>query len=130
MRILVAEDNAINQRLAEALLGRDGHTVTIVADGAAAVAAAASETFDIILMDVQMPGMNGFDATTAIRLHECRLGQHTRIIAMTAHAMQGDRDRCLAAGMDGYLSKPLRVEDLRRVLADEGVSGGVETPGK
>jgi CheY-like chemotaxis protein len=117
MRVLVAEDNPVNQKLAEALLRREGQTVTIVGDGAAAVAEAARETFDLILMDVQMPGMNGLDATAAIRLDDRARGRHTRIVAMTAHAMLGDRERCLDAGMDGYLSKPIRPEELRRVLA-------------
>jgi two-component system, sensor histidine kinase and response regulator len=115
----VAEDNAINQLLAVALLTREGHTVTMVGDGAAAVEAAKRETPDVIFMDVQMPGMNGFDATAAIRAYERELGRHTRIVAMTAHAMEGDRERCLAAGMDSYISKPIRVGDLQRVLAAE-----------
>jgi two-component system, sensor histidine kinase and response regulator len=119
LRVLVAEDNAINQLLAVALLTREGHTVTMVGDGAAAVEAAKRETPDVIFMDVQMPGMNGFDATAAIRAYERELGRHTRIVAMTAHAMEGDRERCLAAGMDSYISKPIRVGDLQRVLAAE-----------
>jgi signal transduction histidine kinase/DNA-binding response OmpR family regulator len=118
MCVLVAEDNMVNQRLAAALLEREGHAVTVVDDGLAAVAAAMREEYDLILMDVQMPGMNGFDATAAIRDHDRESGRHTPIIAMTAHSMRGDRERCLAAGMDGYISKPIRLEDLRRVLGD------------
>jgi signal transduction histidine kinase/ActR/RegA family two-component response regulator len=116
MRVLLAEDNIVNQRVASALLEREGYTVTIVDSGVSAVAAAVLERFDAIFMDVQMPGMSGFDATAAIRRHERATGRHTRIIAMTAHAMQGDRDRCLAAGMDDYVAKPIRVDQLRRSL--------------
>ena len=108
----------MNQQVACGLLARDGHSVTIVDNGAAAVAAAANERFDAIFMDVQMPGMSGFEATAAIRCHEATTGRHTRIIAMTAHAMHGDRERCLAAGMDDYVAKPIRSEELRRSLAD------------
>jgi len=119
LRVLLAEDNPVNQRVASALLERDGHTVTVVANGAAAVSAAAGEDFDAIFMDVQMPEMSGFEATAAIRLREQKSGSHTRIIAMTAHTMQGDRERCLAAGMDGYIAKPVAVEALRRTLSVE-----------
>jgi signal transduction histidine kinase/ligand-binding sensor domain-containing protein/DNA-binding response OmpR family regulator len=126
-RILVAEDNRVNQHVAGALLRRDGHFVTIVDNGAAAVAAAAAGGFDVILMDVQMPQMNGFEATAAIRARERQTGAHTPIIAMTAHAMQGDRERCLEAGMDGYISKPISTEQLRRILAQENGAGGTET---
>jgi two-component system sensor histidine kinase/response regulator len=129
LHVLLAEDNVVNQTLAAGLLKRDGHRVTIVGDGRAAVAAAGAERLDAILMDVQMPEMSGFEATAAIRAHERAAGGHTRIIAMTAHAMQGDRERCLAAGMDDYISKPISVSDLRRVIMDvialtrDGVEG-------
>jgi CheY-like chemotaxis protein len=113
---LLAEDNVVNQALAAGLLKRHGHSVTVAADGRAAVAAAARQRFDAILMDVQMPEMSGFEATAAIRARERETGARTRIIAMTAHAMQGDRDRCLAAGMDDYISKPLKAGDLRRAI--------------
>ncbi len=116
-RILLAEDNEDNQRLAVALLERDGHVVTVVDNGEAAVAAAAKATFDVILMDIQMPMMSGLDATAAIRAHERTTGAHVPIIAMTAHALQGDRERCLAAGMDAYVPKPIRHHELRMVLA-------------
>ncbi|MDQ3440477.1 MAG: response regulator, partial [Planctomycetota bacterium] len=123
-RILVAEDNRVNQHVAGALLLRDGHFVTIVDNGHAAVAAAAAGGFDVILMDVQMPEMNGLDATAAIRANERQTGAHTLIIAMTAHAMQGDRERCLEAGMDGYISKPISSEQLRIALAEGAAAVG------
>jgi signal transduction histidine kinase/CheY-like chemotaxis protein len=111
-RILVAEDNIVNQRVASALLLKRGHQVTVVDNGLAAVAAAASGDYDLILMDVQMPGMDGFEATAAIRLAERSAGRHLPIIAMTAHALRGDAERCLERGMDGYLSKPLSAQRL------------------
>jgi two-component system sensor histidine kinase/response regulator len=110
--ILVAEDNPTNQKLVVLLLEQDGHRVTTVATGREAVAASGQGPFDVILMDVQMPDMDGFEATAAIRRREGAVGIHTPIVAMTAHAMTGDRERCLAAGMDAYVSKPLRLDDL------------------
>ena len=117
LRILLVEDNRVNQLVAKAFLKRDGHAVTIVDNGVLAVAAAIGTNFDAILMDLQMPEMGGLDATVAIRAHEQQTGAHVPIIAMTAHAMQGDRERCLAAGMDDYISKPISVADIRRVLS-------------
>ena len=106
-RILVAEDNVINQRIAQSLLTRRGHAVTVVNTGREALDALQREPFDVVLMDVQMPDMDGFEATAAIREWERESGSRVRIVAMTAHAMVGDRERCLAAGMDGYLPKPI-----------------------
>jgi signal transduction histidine kinase/CheY-like chemotaxis protein len=117
LRVLLAEDNGVNQALAAGLLRRDGHVVTIVDNGVAAVAAAATGMFDVVLMDVQMPEMSGLDATAGIRAHELTTGAHLPIIAMTAHAMEGDRNRCLAAGMDDYLAKPIGRDALRRAVA-------------
>ena len=111
LRVLLADDNRTNQRLVELLLERDHHQVTSVNSGRDAVAKAAAEPFDLILMDVQMPGMDGFAATAAIRERERHTGGHTPIVAMTAHAMAGDREKCLTAGMDAYLSKPIRPAD-------------------
>ncbi len=122
--ILLAEDNRVNQLVATALLRKDGHSVTVVADGAAAVAASMTTAFDAILMDVQMPEMSGLDAAAAIRARERVTGLHVPIIALTAHAMQGDRDRCLIAGMDDYLTKPLGIADLRRALAPLAAAAG------
>jgi CheY-like chemotaxis protein len=107
MKVLVAEDNVVNQKVAIGVLSTRGHDVTVVATGRKAVAALEHDTFDIVLMDVQMPEMDGFEATAAIRERERKTGGHVRIVAMTAHAMNGDRERCIDAGMDGYLSKPL-----------------------
>jgi signal transduction histidine kinase/CheY-like chemotaxis protein len=106
-RILLVEDNIINQRVATAMLTKRGHQVSLAQDGAEAVARLEQESFDLVLMDLQMPGMSGLEATAAIRKREQATGGHVRIIAMTARAMASDRDQCLAAGMDGYLSKPI-----------------------
>ena len=120
LRILVAEDNLINRAVASGILEKAGHVLVHVATGREAVEAFSDGSFDIILMDVQMPEMDGFEATRRIRELEGATGRHTRIVAMTAHAMAGDRERCLAAGMDDYVSKPLRKEDLLWAL--EGAS--------
>jgi signal transduction histidine kinase/ligand-binding sensor domain-containing protein/CheY-like chemotaxis protein len=122
LRVLVAEDNLVNQKIAAALLARDGHQVTIVGNGQEAVNAAATGQFDAVLMDVQMPVMNGLDATAAIRDAERGLPSRTAIIAMTAHAMEGDKERCLSAGMDDYVSKPISGAAIRRVLAHVAAS--------
>jgi two-component system, sensor histidine kinase and response regulator len=107
LRLLLAEDNVVNQRVAVGMLSARGHSVTVANNGVEALAALAGGTFDLVLMDVQMPVMGGLEATGEIRRRERESGTRVRIVAMTAHAMRGDRDRCLAAGMDGYLSKPI-----------------------
>jgi CheY-like chemotaxis protein len=108
LHILLAEDNAVNQRLAASLLERRGHKVTIAANGREALSALTAQPFDVVLMDVQMPEMGGFEATAAIRaLEQARKARRLPIIAMTAHAMKGDRERCLAAGMDNFVNKPI-----------------------
>ena len=112
LQILLAEDNVVNQRVAALLLERQGHTVTVAANGKEAIELWQSRPFDLILMDVQMPEMDGFQAAQEIRKMEAETGQHIPIIALTARAMKGDRERCLAAGMDGYLSKPIKVAEL------------------
>jgi PAS domain S-box-containing protein len=112
LRILVAEDNATNQKLVSTLLESRGHAVTVAPNGRVAVERSAAEAFDVILMDVQMPELGGLEATAEIRTREQSSGAHVPIVAMTAHAMTGDRERCLAAGMDAYVSKPLRQDDL------------------
>ena len=110
LRILLTEDNAVNQKLAIRFLEKMGHEVTIAINGKEAVDCAASEQFDLILMDIQMPFMGGVQATQLIRQSEKAAGRHTPIMAMTAHAMKGDREKYLASGMDGYVSKPIRTE--------------------
>ncbi|AMV38421.1 response regulator [Planctomyces sp. SH-PL62] len=116
LRLLLAEDNVVNQRLAVSLLEKRGHQVRVVGNGREALAALEGQSFDAVLMDVQMPEMDGFEATAAIRSRESASGGHTPIIAMTAHAMKGDRERCLAEGMDAYVAKPLRPQELFEVL--------------
>ena len=115
-RVLLAEDNLINQRIMASMLGRWGCAVTIAPDGQAALEALETQSFDVVLMDVQMPRMGGFEATRRIREKEQRSGAHVPIVALTAHAMTGDRARCLEAGMDDYLSKPLRSGELLEKL--------------
>ncbi|MBL8484260.1 MAG: PAS domain S-box protein, partial [Rhodocyclaceae bacterium] len=117
LNVLLAEDNPVNQTLALRLLDKLGHRATLANNGAEAVKLAAEHTFDVILMDVQMPEMGGFEATRHIRDFEAELRRHTPIIAMTAHALAGDREKCLAAGMDGYVSKPIQVPALVEALA-------------
>jgi CheY-like chemotaxis protein len=118
LRILLAEDNEINQRLAVAILQKRGHTVVVAGDGREALAILENQTIDLVLMDVQMPEMDGFAATAAIRQREKATGAHLPIVAVTAHAMKGDRENCLAAGMDAYVSKPLRAEELHNVIGE------------
>jgi two-component system, sensor histidine kinase and response regulator len=115
--ILLAEDNSVNQLLAVRMLEKRGHAVTVAGNGKEALAALEKQSFDVVLMDVQMPEMDGFEATAAIRAQEKRSGHHMPVIAMTAHAMVGDRERCLAAGMDDYITKPFKIEDLTELLA-------------
>jgi CheY-like chemotaxis protein len=120
LRILLAEDNVINRMVAVRLLEKRGHLVTVAVNGREVLAALEDPTsgpFDVVLMDVQMPEMDGFEATAAIRRNEKALGIHLPIVAMTAHAMKGDRERCLAAGMDGYVSKPIQAGDLFEAIA-------------
>ena len=116
LRILLAEDNVINRAVAAGILEKRGHSLVHAVNGREAVEAAKREPFDLILMDVQMPEMDGFEATHCIREFEQATGRHTPIAAMTAHAMAGDRERCLAAGMDDYISKPVRTAALKLVL--------------
>ena len=114
LRILLAEDNVVNQKVASRMLEKYGHSVTIASNGREALIAWERESFDLILMDVQMPEMDGLEASAAIRQKERVAGaaDRTPIIALTAHAMAGDRDACLAVGMDGFVTKPIRMDDL------------------
>jgi signal transduction histidine kinase/CheY-like chemotaxis protein/HPt (histidine-containing phosphotransfer) domain-containing protein len=120
-RVLLAEDNIVNQRVAMGLLTKRGHDVVLAENGREALHALEQGPFDVVLMDVQMPGMDGLEATAEIRRREATTGSHVRIVAMTAHAMNGDRDRCLSAGMDGYLSKPVNAAMLYAVVEDDSL---------
>jgi signal transduction histidine kinase/DNA-binding response OmpR family regulator/ligand-binding sensor domain-containing protein len=117
LRVLLAEDNAINQKLAVHLLEKHGHSVQVASDGVEAVAAVEAGEFDLVLMDVQMPNMSGLEAAAAIRTLERGTGKHIPIVAMTAHAMKGDQERCLEAGMDGYISKPIQPDHMMDAIA-------------
>ncbi len=120
MRVLVAEDNAVNQQVAVGLLERAGHSAVVAGNGREALALLEREAFDLVLMDVQMPELDGFETTAAIRERERATGAHVPIVAVTAHAMKGDAERCLAAGMDAYLTKPLEARKLRAVIVGVG----------
>ena len=116
LRVLLAEDNIVNQRLAVRLLEKRGHRVVVAATGLETLQALEKESFDLVLMDVQMPEMDGLEATVAIREKEKGTGLHQPIVALTAHAMKGDREKCMAIGMDGYLTKPIRPQELDQIL--------------
>ena len=116
LRVLVAEDNLVNQRLVVRLLEKRGHSVQVAVNGREALQALDKERFDLVLMDVQMPEMDGMEATAAIRQHEKNTELHTPIIALTANAMKGDREKYLSSGMDGYLAKPIRPFELDELL--------------
>jgi CheY-like chemotaxis protein/HPt (histidine-containing phosphotransfer) domain-containing protein len=116
LHILLAEDSIVNQKVAVGLLSLRGHSVVVVNNGIEALDSLKKKSFDVVLMDVQMPEMDGFEATRLIRRKEQTTGEHLPIIAMTAHAMKGDRERCLEAGMDGYISKPIEAVELYRAI--------------
>jgi CheY-like chemotaxis protein len=128
MRVLLAEDNVVNQHLALRLLEKHGYSVVVANNGKEALAALAREVFDLLLMDVQMPEMDGFEATAKIREQEEATGRHLPIIAMTAHAMKGDEERCLAAGMDAYVSKPINPAEMFAVVDKYGHSSVTAAP--
>jgi PAS domain S-box-containing protein len=129
LRILVAEDNPANQMVAAALLDKLGHRARFAGNGREAIAAFEQEPFDLILMDVQMPEMDGLEATAAIREREAGRGRRTPIVALTAHVLRGERERYLAGGMDGYLSKPLNRQDLIRTLERWGAAAPAPAEG-
>jgi CheY-like chemotaxis protein len=117
IRVLVAEDNLVNQKFVSRVLERQGCAVRTVEDGFQAVRALESEAFDIVMMDVHMPRMSGLEAARIIRSREAAMGRHTPILAFTADVLQSDRDRCLGAGMDDYIPKPVKSADLIKKLA-------------
>jgi CheY-like chemotaxis protein len=117
LRVLLAEDNLVNQKVVTRLLEKRGHRVLVAGNGREALDALAKETFDLVLMDVQMPEMDGLETTAAIREKEKISGVHQAVVALTANAMKGDREQCLLAGMDSYLSKPIRSDELDALLA-------------
>ena len=127
LRILLAEDNRVNPKLATRLLEREGHSVVLATDGREAVALWQKEAFDLVLMDVQMPEMDGLQATRRIRELEAGSSGHTPIVAMTANAMKGDEEACLEAGMDAYLSKPIQ-RDRFSALLERMVQGDLPRP--
>ncbi|MFH0959950.1 MAG: response regulator, partial [Pseudomonadota bacterium] len=116
LRILLAEDNPVNQKLMLLMLNKMGHSVLAVTNGRKAVEAANTQEFDLILMDVQMPEMDGFQATALIREHQKISGTFTPIVALTAHALKGDREKCISAGMDDYITKPIKASELSRIM--------------
>jgi two-component system, sensor histidine kinase and response regulator len=122
-RILLAEDHPVNQLLAVELLKQMGHTVTLARDGREAVETYKAAPFDVVLLDIQMPVLDGFGAADAIRRHDAERGTHTPLVALTAHAMEGYREQCLAAGMDDYVTKPIDSDRLRRVIDRLGSCG-------
>ena len=113
----MAEDNPVSQRLAARLLEKQGHEVVVAMTGRQVLERMEQGAFDLVLMDVQMPEVDGFEATARIRARERAAGWHTPILATTAHALKGDRERCLAAGMDGYLAKPVQPRELIEAIA-------------
>jgi CheY-like chemotaxis protein len=138
LRVLVAEDNLTNQKLLVTLLKQHRHRIVVVENGREAVERSSKEAFDVVLMDVQMPEMSGLEATEAIRARERETGGHVPIVALTAHAMAGDRERCLKAGMDAYLSKPIRPDELLdtldtvsgRIVGSRPAAAGADKPGE
>ena len=127
LRVLVAEDNLVNQQVAASMLKRAGHRAVVAGNGREVLALLQREAFDLILMDVQMPELDGLETTAAIRERERAAGGHVPIVALTAHAMKGDAEKCLAAGMDGYLAKPLHPRELAAAIAG-ALSGGQPLP--
>ncbi len=120
LRILLVEDNVVNQMVGRGILEKARHRVVVAGNGKEALRLLDEQPFDLVLMDVQMPEMDGFEATAAIREKETRSGEHMPIIAMTAHAMIGDRERCIAAGMDSYITKPINGSALLDLVAEYG----------
>jgi CheY-like chemotaxis protein len=127
-QILLAEDNLVNQRVVQGVLEKEGHRVVVVGNGRDALHALENGSFDLVLMDVQMPEMDGFEATRAIREGEALTKTHLPIVALTAHAMKGDQEKCLAAGMDAYLSKPIHSAELLDMVQTFGKKDSLALP--
>lgn len=128
MRILLTEDNLVNQRLATRLLEKRGHYVVVAGNGREALETLEKQTFDLVLMDIQMPEMDGLEATAKIREKEQLTGQHLPVVALTAHAMKGDQQLCMAAGMDDYLTKPIRPQELDALLGKYAAKPAASEP--
>ena len=128
LNVLIADDHEANRRLAARILEKRGHRISCVMNGAETVTSVRDHRFDVVVMDVQMPAMDGFAATAAIREMEKETGDHVPIIAMTAYAMKGDRERCLTAGMDAYIAKPIRADQLEVLVESLGTAGEAELP--
>jgi CheY-like chemotaxis protein len=126
-RILLTEDNPVNQKLACRILEKAGYTVVVAGNGREALAELDRSTFDVVLMDVQMPELGGYETVQILREKERLTGQHVSVIALTAHAMKGDRERCLAAGMDDYISKPIRRGELLSKILEVGAHAPAST---
>jgi len=129
LRVLVAEDNSVNQRLISRLLEKRGHEVNVVKNGLEALRALAIQNYDLVLMDMQMPELDGLETTARIRMKETAGGKHQPIVALTANAMSGDEERCRAAGMDGYLTKPIQSEKLDEVLEKYAIESAAQPEG-
>jgi CheY-like chemotaxis protein len=129
LSVLLAEDNPINQKVVTTMLEKRGHTVGVVQNGQEAVLAVEDGGYDLVLMDISMPEMDGFEATGIIRERELLSGEHMPIIALTANAMKGDAEKCIDAGMDGYVAKPMRLEallcEMERVISAVGMESGM-----
>jgi PAS domain S-box-containing protein len=127
LRILLVEDNQVNQKLTTRLLGKKGHQVTVSSNGREALQLINMQPFDLVLMDIQMPGMDGFETTKLIRLQEVKTLSHLPVIALTAHALKGDRERCLQAGMDGYVTKPIKARELYAAIDQQLALGAIKS---
>ena len=120
LNVLLAEDNLLNQKIAKKMIEKQGHSVVVAANGKEALNCCFAESFDIILMDVQMPEMDGYEATRLIREREGETGAHVLIVALTGHTSEEDLNRCMEAGMDDCLSKPIQIKELNRILEKKG----------
>jgi two-component system, sensor histidine kinase and response regulator len=128
LHVLLAEDNAVNRRIAVRFLEKQGHSVAVACDGKQALEALLRERFDLALLDIQMPELDGYEVAAALRAQEKGTGRRLPLVAVTAHAMEGDRERCLEAGMDGYVSKPIQFDQLAQAIAEVFPAGATVAP--